>query len=175
MLKQLGISLIEENTSANRKKWAQYIVKNNVALIDLIPLLDYEKPVAMRFIWLVGDLCETDPQVVVPAITHIYMKRHKIQFPNFDRSLAKIFWLAGVPDKIEGDAINEMFKWMLDAKISVSTKNYSLSALYNLSSKHNDLKRELKIVIEDQLDKNSSSFEKKARKILEKLNQVKSL
>jgi hypothetical protein len=171
LIDQLSISLKEENTGQRRAEWAEYIIKNNIPLSDLIGLLDFEKPVPMRFIWLVGDLCERQPQIIHSSITTFYARRNEMKFPNFDRSLAKIFWLSGIPDEIEGEAADEMFKWMLDPKISVSTKNYSLFALYNLSKKHPELKNELKIVIEDQLNKNSTSFEKRAKKILAELNQ----
>ena len=62
-----------------------------------------------------------------------------------------------------------MFNWLLNPKIIVSTKNYSLLALYNLTEKYSDLKIELKEVLEDQLDKNSNDFKKRATLILQKL------
>ena len=62
-----------------------------------------------------------------------------------------------------------MFKWLLNPNIIVSTKNYSLFGLFKLTEKYADLKIELKEVIEDQLDKNSNDFKKRASILLQKL------
>ena len=51
----------------------------------------------------------------------------------------------------------------------MSTKNYSLFALQMVTKIHPELKNELRIVIEDQLGKNSLSFEKRARVVLGEL------
>jgi hypothetical protein len=171
LLEQLGNSLANDSSDASLKKWVHYIVENNIALTDLISLLHAERKVAMRFTWLVGGLCELKPEVVFPTVSYFYSKRNEIPFPNFDRSLAKMFWLSGVPEEIEGEVIDDLFKWILDAKITVSTKVYTISALYNLSVKHIELKNELKLVIEDQLGKNSIAFEKRAAVILKKLRK----
>ncbi len=172
IIEQLSISLIEDDTSVNRKKWAHYIIFNKINLMDLVDLLYYKKPVNLRFTWLIGDICELNPTAIFPAITYLFTKRNEIRVLNFNRSLAKMFWLAGVPDEIEGEVIDEMFKWLLDLRMDVSIKNYSLLALYNLTSKHIDIKNELITVIEDQLNKNTSSFEKRAKKILDKLKNT---
>src|SRR5688572_13229585 len=166
-LKQLSDSLKKDGSDKNLRAWAKYIVENNIALADLTGLLDSEKPIPMRFSWLIGGLCELKPEVVFPAIPYFFSKRHAIQFPNFDRSLAKMFYLAGIPESLEGEAIDELFGWLMDANISVSTKHYALLALYNFTNKHPELRQELITVIEDQLDKNSAAWKKHAGKVLE--------
>jgi hypothetical protein len=169
LIEQLSISLATEDNEARRKEWAQFILDNNVKLKDLVTILDAERKAAMRFTWLVGDLCERKPEAVFPAIPHFYAKKDAMPFPNFDRSLAKMFWLCGVPEQIEGEAINDLFKWVLDPKVTVTTKTYAMEALCKLVSKHEGLRNELKLVIEDQLDKNTETFNKRALKMLEKL------
>jgi hypothetical protein len=166
---QLRTSLVNEDSGLSRRKWAMHIIENKIGLLDLVELLDQEKKIAMRFIWLVGDLCELDPSTVYPAVPYFYSRKNETQIPNFDRSLAKMFLLAGIPPEIEGLVIDDLFKWLLDPKINVSTKSYALSTLFELSKKYGDLKNELKSVIEDQLGKNSISFEKRAESVLEKL------
>ncbi len=169
LIEELAISLKTENTGANRKKWANYLLTQPIELNELLVLLQEERAIALRFTWLMGDLCEIAPVFVYPSIVYLFSKRHQIQVLNFNRSLAKMFYLCGVPQEIAGEAVDEMFKWLLDAKVDVTIKNYSLLALYQLASKHKDLKNELKIVLTDQLDKNPVSFEKKAQQILKQL------
>jgi len=169
LLSQLAFSLKEENTDKNRSQWAEYILKNNIPILDLCELIKYDKPVSMRFIWLIGHLCDIKPQVVAPAIPYFFAVKNDVKFSNYDRSLAKMFSLCGIPTEIEAEAVDLLFNWILDPTILVSTKNYSIDALLKFSENYPELKNELKIVIEDQLSKNSVSFEKHAKRILEKL------
>ena len=172
LIEELSVSLIHDDSDENRKKWAKYIIAKNIPLKELIDLLDFEKRVATRFMWLVGDICELKPRVVFPTITYFFSKRKTIHVTNFNRSLAKMFWLAGVPKEIEGQATTEMFNWMMDPNVIVSTKNYSILALSNLATKYSELKNELKLVIEDQLPKSSVSFKKCAKKVLAQINEL---
>lgn len=169
LLDELSVSLKENNTDVNRKKWVTYIIDNEIKLTDLLPLIHAERQVAMRFSWLVGELCEQKPKVVSPCIVYFFSNRNKIQIKNFDRSLAKMFWLCGIPKKIDGVVVDELFEWLMDPKITVSTKSYALYALNNFAIAHPEIKNELRLVIEDQLGKNSVSFEKRAMKVLEGL------
>lgn len=166
---QLRLSFKEDDSDASLRNWARNLSENNVDLQDLLLLLDEDRFTAMRFLWLMGGLVEIDPARVAPVVPYLFAKRHEITVPNYDRSIAKFCWLAGIPEELEGEVIYALFKWILDPKISTSTKSFVVLALFKQTEKHPDLKQELKIVIEDQLHKNGSSFEKRAGKILAKL------
>lgn len=174
LLDTIGISLKEENTEANRKRWANFIIQHNTDLAHLLYLLDEEMPVPMRFIWMCGDLCERKPEIVFPCIPLFYAKRHSIPFPNYDRSLAKMFWLCGIPENMEGEAIDELFNWVSNAEISITTKTYAAEALFKASKKHTDIRQELVLVLEDQLlYGEDNSFKKRANKLLSALKEKK--
>ena len=166
---QLETSLKSDRSEANIRKWVSYIIDHNIALHTMHAVLDAERTVSMRFTWLIGGLCEQAPEIVLPSVAYFYSKRHDVVFANYDRSLAKMFWLAGVPAEIEGAAIDDMFRWLMDANITVSTKTYSMFALHNLTAKYPELKNELKISLEDQLGKSTADFDKRLRKMLESL------
>lgn len=168
---QLGASLVEDDTEANRRKWAAYIVANGILLEEVRELVESERRTAMRFLWMTGGLCETHPELVAPHIAYFFAKRHTTIVPNYDRSLARFFWLAGIPEELEGEATDELFSWLLDPGIGVSTKSYALAALYRLSGKYPELRSELRTVTEDQLDKNTVSFRKQAEKVLRGLEE----
>ena len=170
LITTIGESLKQINTDSNRKYWAAYVVTNQTDLMSIISLIEAEHPVAMRFSWVLGDLCETAPAVVYPSITYLFNKRGQINIPNFNRSLAKLFYHCGVPNEIEGEAINELFKWLQDTKSNVSTKSYSMLALQQLTQLYPELQHEFKAVVESQSRLNTPTFEKQAQKILLQLN-----
>lgn len=163
-------SLLKVNTDANRKHWANHIKSNNIALTSLAELIETEHPIAMRFSWLLGDLCEQSPEIVFPIVALLFNKRHQITIPHFNRSLAKFFYNCGIPEEIAGEALDELFKWLLDTKSNVTTKHYAMLVLYQLALKHPEIQPELKAAIQHQLTLNTATFEKQARKLLLKLN-----
>ena len=167
--KKIGTSLIENDTEFNRKKWAKRIISEKINLGGLLYLLDSDPNTATHFIWLVGRLCELSPGTVFPTIKSFFLHRNKTQIKNYDRSLAKMFMCCGIPEESEGEATTLMFEWILSPDVIVTTKNYSTVALYNLTLKYPELKSELILTIQDQLDKNSISFNQTARKVLKKL------
>lgn len=168
-ISQLAQSLKNEDSGVSRRTWALYILEKKIPVLELVALLQFDRPVSIRFIWLIGDLCDLDPKTVEPAVPYFYSQLNKVNFPNFDRSLAKMFSLCGIPKANEAEVVDLLFNWILNPSINVSTKNYSLDALLKFSKNYPELINELRLVIEDQLSKNSISFEKHAKRILEKL------
>lgn len=173
LIARMGKSLLEDRSSANQKKWAQYVATNQIPLLDLVELFYAERNISMRFTWMIGGLLEIDPRIVYPAVTWFFERRTQAPFPNFDRSVAKMLWLAGVPPEIEGEATDQLFAWLMDPKIRVATKVYGVDALANLCMMYPDLVHELKLVIADQKGKNSPSFDHRARKALARVEAKK--
>ncbi|MBL4648543.1 MAG: hypothetical protein JKY03_02345 [Aureispira sp.] len=171
LLQNLTISLGKDRSSENRQMWTDYLIKEQVELIHLTELLDAEHPVGMRFTWLLGHILEENPEQIAPIVSYCFEHRNQWTFPGIKRTLAKMLWLAGVPEEIEGLVVDELFKWILDPKIKVAVKVYGIDALYNMVVKYPDLKEELLIVIDDQLDKNSVAFRARAKKVLKALKQ----
>jgi hypothetical protein len=118
---------------------------------------------------LLADLQDIDPAIVRPIVLFCFQERKNIQVLKFERSLAKMFWLSGVPDTIEGEVIDELFLWLQHPVYDVSIKTYSIQALHCLSKKYPELKNELKFAIQEQLEKNSVSFKFTGSKILNEI------
>lgn len=166
---QLSSSLLEDQGSENRKQWASYFLENQLDLRDYVDLVLSERTLALRFIWLVGDLCEQNAIFVSPAVPDFYALKDQVKSPNYDRSLAKMFYWCGIPESMEGEIIDVLFSWLMDSKVSVATKTNAMLALQKVLAKYPELQQELKLVIEDQLDKNSVSFGICAKKILKEI------
>jgi hypothetical protein len=155
---QIVAALEQHYTDELNRHWAQRIVDENVAVEELIPILQLNNSkAAMRFAWLLGGLLELSPDHLTPVVTQLFNLRHSIDVPHYSRTLAKLLWRCGVPLDIEGEATEALFTWLRDPKEQVSVKVYSLYALLRLSKRHPDLRQELRISIElqSQLDKPS--------------------
>jgi hypothetical protein len=160
-------SLQTDSTDANRKKWANHIIENKIDLSDLVELIHTEYPVGIRFSWMLGYLCEIKPEVVYPTISYFFNHRNEINIPNFNRSLAKLFYLSGVPDELEGEVVTALFNWLQDPKSNITTKRNSILALDMISYIHPDLRNELKIVLEEMQHTSSGSLAPLIAKIIQ--------
>jgi hypothetical protein len=168
LLDQLRASLLTDASDRNLRQWGAHIIQNDIALMDLIALIHAEKKVATRFSWMLGGIVEADPQRVFPVITYLFTRRAEIVIQNFARSLAKFFALAGIPEEIEGEAVEALFQWLMDPKVLLSTRLFAMVALDKICLQHPELRHELQLVLERIVLENSGSLEKKALAILGK-------
>ena len=165
-IQQLHNSLLQDKSDANLRQWGAQIVQQNLALVDLITLIHAEKKVATRFSWMLGGIVERDPERVRPVIPYLFRQRKAILIHNFERSLAKFFALAGIPEEIEGEAVEALFQWLMDPKVLLSTRIFAMAALDRYCVQQPELRHELRLVLERIVLENGGSLEKKARTIL---------
>ena len=154
---------------------AHKILNQKIPLKDLFPLLYLEHPISTRFSWLLGDISVIDPSKSKEIIVEGFKNFGRIHILNFDRTLAKQCMVCGndLPQKLEGEIVDRLFYWLNTPGITVTTKYYSMMALFHLLRKHPDLKNELKISIAEQLPLNTENFKNCAKKLLVKLNDIK--
>jgi len=173
LIEQLATSLREDRSSENRQRWAKYIVNNNISMRSLLPLLDAEHPIGMRFTWLFGDIVLLDKTILNPIVLSCFQRRNDITSPGNTRTLDKLLCLVGVPEELEGTVVDELFKWILDPKIKVAVKVFAIDTIAQLAIKYPALKEELLIVLDDQWDKNSVAFRARGRQVRKRLEKIR--
>ena len=167
---ELELALPQSN-AAKRAIWATTIIEKDIAIKDLSKLLLGKKEVALRFAWLLSEMGEINPQKLFRELPFLLELSDQVNNINFKQSFANYWRIAGVPLEDEGRAIDLLFGWLQSPTTNVTIKSRSLFVLFSLTKKYPELKNELKVCIEDQLDKYTEDFDKRARKILEKIEQ----
>lgn len=162
----LGESLREDRSSENLRNWSHRVVEEEIPIVELASLLDAEGKVPLRLTWLLGGLVERRPELLFPALPLLFSRREDMTFPGYHRSLGKWMYFAGIPEEIEGEAIDALFTWAADLKENISTTRFALLALIRASKKHPDLRSEIRLIIESQLDQYTSNFKKQLQKML---------
>jgi hypothetical protein len=166
LLADLGYSLSAIDTGKNRSFWADRIISEQIDLRPLLPLLTADHKTALRFSWLLGELCEKKAELIAEVFAEIFSNRRSYTIPNFDRSLAKMAVHCGFPKQIEGELVSELFNWLNDSQISVSTKSYAMKALWDYCKSHPEITNELAGSVQNQLTRTSISFQQRGLKIL---------
>ena len=149
--------------------FAERMGKRPETIQVLLPLLDEPYPMNFCLSWALDHLSGKNPEVLKEHVEFLFKKEPEMDYPGYKRSLTKIMANAGIPETIEGEAVDKLFGWLMHPDTDVAVKMYSMQALFNLAQKYPDLQGELKIVIEEQLPHGSSGFKNRARKLLQKL------
>lgn len=158
------------STEAQRQNWARTIVEHDLDLKQLSGLLHGEKKTATRFLWMLSGIGIINPGKLHEALPFLLEYVEAIN-PAYLTSFANYWLIAGVPPQNEGKAIDLSFEWLMSAEINVTIKSRAAFVLFKLTRKYPELKNELRLCLEDQRDKYSKDFKKRAVKILKDLEE----
>lgn len=162
--------LLLTSNDAQRRAWAKEIIEEQIDLAELCQLLNCERPIAMRFLWLLSDLGETDKDALAPILPYLFKRSDTLEHIDIKPAFAKYWSLCGIPAEHETEAIDLLFEFLQSASYNVTIKGHAMMALFGLTQKYPELGNELKISLEDQLDKNTANFRKRIEKVLAKLS-----
>ena len=168
LLNELTASLARSD-AAQRKAWATSILENQIDLHELLSLLGEDRPVATRFLWLLSGVGEQAPEKLLQLLPLLLRRRAELNHLSIEHSLARYWLIAGVPEENEGEAIDLLFSWLSSSQLNDFVKSNSMLVLHRLCDKYPDLQNELRICLEDQLERTGVAFQKTARKILQAL------
>lgn len=86
------------------------------------------------------------------------------------RNIVRLLQFVDVPRRYQGKVIEACFK-LMDPKEAIAIRAFSMTVLANLAVQHPDLKKELTLIIEDQLPFGSPGYRARAKKILRQLEK----
>lgn len=168
-LKELKTSL--PNSSAQqRRNWASIIIEEGLSIRKLSDLLFLDYKIASRFLWLLTDIGEIDNQKLKDDLVFLFDRCITLNHIKPEPSFANYWLICGVPVEKEAEYIDYLFKWLSSSESNLTTKSRSLFVLFKLTKKYPDMCNELKLVIHEQLDRNTVDFKKRASKILAQLD-----
>jgi len=168
-LKELECEL-PKSSALDRKRWASRILQEHIDLKELSHLLFQKKEIALRFLWLLSEIGEQDPKALLHHLPYLFKLREQGEHVDLHAQFATYWLIAGVPNENEAAAINLLFGLLNSSVANVTTKSRALLVLQALTSKFPELKNELKVCLEEQLNRNTKNFNKQAMKMLEALD-----
>jgi len=157
------------STAEIRNNWARIICEQDIELSYLSKLLYCERKIATRFLLLLSDVGQVNPEKLHQYLPTLLEMRGQIKHANIDASFPGFWLIAGVPEQNESKAIELLFEWLQSPKTTVTSKSRSMFVLLKLTNKYPELKNELKLCLEDQMNKHTKSFSKRVEKLISKL------
>lgn len=153
------------STVEKRKTWAASIIENDISIKELSKLLTCEHKIATRFLWLLTEIGQLNPNKLFVELPFLFDLCGHLN-PIYKQSFATFWMVAGVPPQNEGKAINFLFEILLSDNTNVTTKSRAIVVLFGLTKKYPELKNELRLCLEEQIDRHSNEFKKRAARIL---------
>jgi hypothetical protein len=151
-------------------------------------LIDYVRDNSISFNSLINTYLEGPyrrTQRLAGAVTQIATETPALLKPHFKRIIdalndphastalkrntIRMFQFVPVPGNRQGELIDICFRYLQDKNETIAVKVFSMSVLELLTSNYPELRRELRIVLEDQLTYAGPAFRSRGFKVLKKL------
>ena len=161
---------LADSRSEQRKLWAAEVVERNIPVVSLLSIFDSGDQTAQRFMWLLGDVCERDPDRIAECLPILFSLRNEMPFPGMPRSVAKWLMLTGVPEELEPAASRQLLKWIRNPDSSIACKSYSARAVISLVKSNRLGTARVRSALATQLDHENRSYANRIRKLIERLD-----
>lgn len=166
-------ALMDQHNKQQATKIAYYASKDQKRVEELLYLfLSTEYIIAQRAAWPVGILAEANPSIIYPYLNALVENLKNPVHDAVKRNTIRIFQNIELPDKLLGKIADQCFHYLSTPSEPIAVKVFSMTVLLNIVKKEPDLKKELKILIEDQLPYASAGFLSRAKKVLKALDKI---
>ena len=126
--------------------------------------------VTQRAAWPLSNCVRACPGLINPHLKSVLkMLDKKDAHVAVKRNILRLLQDIEIPKKFYGVLADKCFE-LMDPQEAIAVRVFSMSVLAAIAQKEPDLKRELRILIEDQLPFASAGFLSRAKKVLKTLN-----
>lgn len=167
----------EAQTKEQALAVAEYGLSSENALAELMRcLLSEDVRLAQRAAWSVSWVAQKRSESITPYIGLLVSQLEKPLVHNaITRNSLRILQKIEIPDMYHGQLLNVCFNFIQNRATAIAIKAFSLQILFNLSKHYPEIRNELRLIIQENMDYESAAFRSKGKHILAKLqhNQVK--
>ena len=162
--------ILKEHSKRQTIKIVNYVGSNQKRFDELMELfLGDEYRVTQRAAWAVSYCAIEHPDLINKHLKKIILNMNKPVHVAVKRNTVRLLQVVEIPKSLEGITVNTCFKLFNSNEEPIAVKVFSMTVLANLSEHHPELKKELKLLIEEQLPYSSAGFRNRALKILKSL------
>lgn len=163
--------LLRAHTKSQATKIADYVEDSPArfkVLVDTFLKGPYR--ITQRASWPLNLCIERHPALVKPHLKRILKL---LQEPGIHdavkRNTMRFLQFCTIPRALHGNVADLCFQYLESKKEAVAVKVFAMTVLSNLIENEPDLKKELRIILEDQLPYASAGFTVRAHRVLKAL------
>jgi hypothetical protein len=162
--------LLKEHSKSQTTKIVKYIGSDPQRFKMLVSLfLEGLYRVTQRAAWPLSYCVRDHPTLIKPHLKSVLkMLEKKDAHDAIKRNILRFLQDIEIPKQFYGIITDRCFA-LMDPKEAIAIRVFAMTVLANIAKEEPDLKKELRIVIEDQLPFASAGFLSRARRVL---NQI---
>lgn len=167
----LAKEILKEHTRRQAIKIADYVGDNNIrfkALVDTYLKGPYR--ITQRGAWPLSLCIERHPDLIKPHLKKLLRFLHQPGIHDaVKRNTMRLLQFIEIPGSLHGEVASLCFQYLEQKNEPVAVKAFSMTVLSSIIKNEPDLKKELKIILEDQLPYASPGFTVRAKKVLKEI------
>ncbi len=147
------------------------IAGDNKNAFDTIFNLIYTSrhPINQRAAGVLETVSENHPDLILPYLDRMIKTFADFRVDGVKRNFAKIFTRTNFNDNQKGHIINLCFDMLQNRKESIAVRAYCMTVLSNISNTIPEIRNELAIIIESEMQFGSGAWKARGRLILKKI------
>lgn len=161
--------ILKEHSKAQAEKIAKWIGSDTGRFEALMLLfLHDEYRIVQRSAWIISSIAECHPELITPWLEPMVgrMREEGIHVA-VRRNIVRILRFIPIPEKLHGLVMNACFDFLADPSETVAVRCFSMTVLANLAQIYPEIKQEIRLIIEDALQhETTAGFRSRAKKTL---------
>jgi hypothetical protein len=168
-------ALLKEHSKKQTLKISAYIGTDKKLFAALIKLfLANEHPVTARSAWVLSHCATSHPQLILPYLKVMIDNLYTLNLHDaVKRNTYRILQSVTVPEALTGKLATCCFDVLNNKKEAVAIKVFAMTVLLHIVKSNPELKRELQLIIQEQMPYSSAGFKSRGQKVLNELNKIK--
>lgn len=153
------------------QKLASFIIKDtSLKPLILAGLKHKDDAISKNTAWLLTHVHDCDKSYFEDSICELIEHIGKSNLDGVIRGILRCLQDYSIPIKKQGSLISSCFELLTDNNRPIAVKVFAMTIVYNHCEVYPELKRELKIVIEDLMSTNSPGIISRGSKILKRIS-----
>ena len=161
-------TILAEHSKANCNKITNWVGDSQKRFDQLFDLfLHSEYRVNQRAAWPLSYCVISHPSFISPHFSKLIKNLHKPGIhDSIRRNTVRLLQHIEIPRKFHGEVMDICFHYLSSPDEPVAVKCFSLTVLQNLSKQYPEIKNEIKLIIEERWEHETTAFHSRAKKFL---------
>lgn len=156
-----------------KNKIAAYVGDNKDRFSELVnAFLNSSSRITQRASWPISYCVQKHPELIKPHLKRIInnLKNNNIHVA-VKRNTLRMLQFVEIPKSLHGIALERCFHFFNDTGEPVAVRVFSMTVLGKVSKFYPEIKKELILLIEDQMPYASPGFKSRGKKVLKELRK----
>lgn len=163
--------ILKKHSKANAVGIADYACRSKKNLQELFAcFLGDGSLLAQRAAWSIGLAAAKRPDLMQHHMKELIsvLSRKKVH-QALTRGALRVLVEMDIREPFDGPVMENCFRLLEESRTAAAIKVLSLTVLFNLSQRYPDIKRELRLIIEDRPEQQTAGFKSRGDKLLKAL------